>query len=458
MNYIINPISGEKVNIISQSGRQILKNYINIYNNGGTLRAERTGDTTVRITSSSPTFSESAEDIYVPAKIEDEYDGYFDLDKIDNNLKQINDTMNELKQRTKKPFSDEPIDIRARSITPPNIDYVERYDNMNNKLNSHYQLYMDKAEMYLNNALERGLITEDNIKDREVLGKSREEIAKGVADKYFHDSYWLGKSAFEYYGTDYAWFHNPLVRKHSPPPTNITDFEEELSDLELPETDLSGGSKRKISELSDFSELAGEVKKPKRRGSFDIPFFRTPTELEAIEKEARDKGMRGDGILTSPVSEFIARGTLDEESKKMLDHLDKYLSRFTNTSSPLPILSPSPTLPPPPPTLPKPTPTLPKPTPRRSERLAIPPLPPSTGGYGEEDEERDRAIQDYHDIEDQQGYNRTFPVWDDFLTNINRFIHTMTGYNIRRVQGDNIESGNPLNTPSTNEVSDAQNT
>ena len=34
----------------------------------------------------------------------------------------------------------------------------------------------------------------------------------------------------------------------------------------------------------------------------------------------------------------------------------------------------------------------------------------------------------------------------------------MTGYNIRRVQGDNIESGNPLNTPSTNEVSDAQNT
>ena len=376
MNYIINPVSGEKVNIISQSGKQILKNYINIYNNGGSLRAERTGDTTVRITSSSP--SDFAEDIYVP-----ENDEYFDLfedqmEKINSNLKQIKDTT---KHRINKPYSKEPIDIRARSITPPNIDYVNRYDKTNKKLNNHYQMYMDKADMYLTHALENGYIDLEDISYRLILGYTNEQIAKGVADKYFHDSRWLGENAFEYYGKDYAWFHSPFVRNSSPPPKNTTDFEdEEISDLEL-----DGGSKRKRDTDDNFKKSTRHIKRAKRRGSFDIPFFRSSTELEAIEKEARDKGMDGDGILTSPVSEFIKKGTLDEESKKMLDHLDKYLSRFT--PSPLPKLSPSPTLPPPPP-------TIPKPTPRRSNRLKNTLL---TGGDGDEYEIEQRELQELAD-------------------------------------------------------------
>lgn len=414
MNYIINPVSGEKVNIISQSGKQILKNYINIYNNGGSLHAE---------------------------EIYDIGDEYFDL--FDDKKNQINNNL------TNKIY-EEPIDFHSRSITPPNIDYVNRYDNTNNKLNNHYQMYMDKADMYLTHALESGYIDLEDISYRLILGYTNEQIAKGIADKYFHDSRWLGENAFEYYGKDYAWFHSPFVRNNSPPPTNTTDFEdEEISDLEL-----SGGSKRKR-ETNDFKESTRHIRPAKRRGSFDIPFFKSSTELEAIEKEARDKGMRGDGILTSPVSEFIKKGTLDEESKKMLDHLDKYLSRFS--PSPLPKLSPSPTFLSPSPILSTPQPIL-GPRPRSSNRLKKKNL--LTGGDGDEDWlEREIEIQEQADIfyppipamvalmrTWTQGY---LPPWhpDYGNTNVNRGIIDRAEQAQERADRNNNRINNRVNEP-----------
>ena len=64
-------------------------------------------------------------------------------------------------------------------------------------------MYMDKADMYLTHALENGYIDLEDISYRLILGYTNEQIAKGVADKYFHDSRWLGENAFEYYGKDY---------------------------------------------------------------------------------------------------------------------------------------------------------------------------------------------------------------------------------------------------------------